>query len=135
MRTIFTEQQRDWLAANAKNYTRRELARIVDTDIDGLLRLFKREGIYHNDDSLTREPMSLGDINTASAVFASMDWDRHIERPKRRAKEVVNGIDAVKAYKNAVRHNPDEVHEVLPMSGMVITWGEYAMRLKILTEQ
>ena len=131
LRTIYTEDQREFFIRHSYKYSRREWAFIMNTDLDGVSRLKARYGVclrYRDD-----EENSVNDLIRIRNQFEFMDWDRRISKivqdrqKKMEDKKVVETKIAI-----AKRHNPDDIQEKLQLNGMTISWREYVERLHYL---
>ena len=131
LRTIYTEEQREFFVRHSYKYSRREWAFIMNTDTDGVSRLKARYGVclrYRDD-----EENSANDLIRIRNQFEFMDWDRRISKviqdkhKKMEDKKVVEAKIAI-----AKRHNPDDIQERLRLNGMTITYREYVERLHYL---
>ena len=131
LRTIYTEDQREFFIRHSYKYSRREWAFIMNTDLDGVSRLKARYGVclrYRDDDE-----NSVNDLIRIRNQFEFMDWDRRISKivqdrqKKMEDKKVVEAKIAI-----AKRHNPDDIQEKLQLNGMTISWREYVERLHYL---
>ena len=128
LRTIYTEEQREFFVMNSCRYSKREWAFIMNTDLDGVSRLKARYGVclrYRDD-----EENSANDLMRVRNQFEFMDWDRRVSKviqdkhKKMEDKKVVEAKIAI-----AKRHNPDDIQERLRLNGMAISWREYVERL------
>lgn len=131
LRTIYTEEQREFFVRHSFKYSRREWAFIMNTDLDGVSRLKARYGVclrYRDD-----EENSVNDLIRIRNQFEFMDWDRRVSKviqdkhKKMEDKKVVEAKIAI-----AKRHNPDDIQERLRLNGMTITYREYVERLHYL---
>lgn len=131
LRTIYTEEQREFFVRHSYKYSRREWAFIMNTDLDGVSRLKARYGVclrYRDD-----EENSANDLMRVRHQFEFMDWDRRVSKviqdkhKKMEDKKVVEAKIAI-----AKRHNPDDIQERLRLNGMTITYREYVERLHYL---
>lgn len=131
LRTIYTEEQREFFIRHSYKYSKREWAFIMNTDLDGVSRLKARYGVclrYRDD-----EENSANDLIRIRNQFEFMDWDRRVSKviqdkhKKMEDKKVVEAKIAI-----AKRHNPDDVQERLRLNGMTITYQEYVERLHYL---
>ena len=131
LRTIYTEEQREFFVRHSFKYSKREWAFIMDTDLDGVSRLKARYGVclrYRDD-----EENSINDLIRIRNQFEFMDWDRRVSKviqdkhKKMEDKKVVEAKIAI-----AKRHNPDDIQERLRLNGMTISWREYVERLHYL---
>ena len=131
LRTIYTEEQREFFVMNSCRYSNREWAFIMNTDLDGVSRLKARYGVclrYRDD-----EENSANDLMRVRNQFEFMDWDRRVSKviqdkhKKMEDKKVVEAKIAI-----AKRHNPDDIQERLRLNGMTISWREYVERLHYL---
>lgn len=131
LRTIYTEEQREFFVRHSFKYSKREWAFIMNTDIDGVSRLKARYGVclrYRDD-----EENSVNDLIRIRNQFEFMDWDRRVSKviqdkhKKMEDKKVVEAKIAI-----AKRHNPDDIQERLRLNGMTISWREYVERLHYL---
>ena len=131
LRTIYTEDQREFFIRHSYKYSRREWAFIMNTDLDGVSRLKARYGVClrYKDD----EENSVNDLIRIRNQFEFMDWDRRVSKivqdkqKKMEDKKVVEAKIAI-----AKRHNPDDIQERLRLNGMTISWREYVERLHYL---
>lgn len=131
LRTIYTEEQREFFIRHSYKYSKREWAFIMHTDLDGVSRLKARYGVclrYRDD-----EENSANDLIRIRNQFEFMDWDRRVSKviqdkhKKMEDKKVVEAKIAI-----AKRHNPDDIQERLRLNGMTISWREYVERLHYL---
>ena len=131
LRTIYTEEQREFFVRHSYKYSRREWAFIMNTDLDGVSRLKARYGVclrYRDD-----EENSGNDLIRIRNQFEFMDWDRRVSKviqykhKKMEDKKVIEAKIAI-----AKRHNPDDIQERLRLNGMTITYREYVERLHYL---
>lgn len=131
LRTIYTEEQREFFIRHSYKYSKREWAFIMNTDLDGVSRLKARYGVclrYRDD-----EENSANDLIRIRNQFEFMDWDRRVSKviqdkhKKMEDKKVVEAKIAI-----AKRHNPDDIQERLRLNGMTISWREYVERLHYL---
>lgn len=131
LRTIYTEEQREFFVRHSFKYSKREWAFIMNTDLDGVSRLKARYGVclrYRDD-----EENSVNDLIRIRNQFEFMDWDRRVSKviqdkhKKMEDKKVVEAKIAI-----AKRHNPDDIQERLRLNGMTITYREYVERLHYL---
>ena len=131
LRTIYTEEQREFFIRHSFKYSKREWAFIMNTDLDGVSRLKARYGVclrYRDD-----EENSVNDLMRIRNQFEFMDWDRRVSKviqdkhKKMEDKKVVEAKIAI-----AKRHNPDDIQERLRLNGMTISWREYVERLHYL---
>lgn len=131
LRTIYTEEQREFFVRHSFKYSKREWAFIMNTDLDGVSRLKARYGVclrYRDD-----EENSVNDLIRIRNQFEFMDWDRRVSKviqdkhKKMEDKKVVEAKIAI-----AKRHNPDDIQERLRLNGMTISWREYVERLHYL---
>ena len=131
LRTIYTEEQREFFVRHSFKYSKREWAFIMNTDLDGVSRLKARYGVclrYRDD-----EENSINDLIRIRNQFEFMDWDRRVSKviqdkhKKMEDKKVVEAKIAI-----AKRHNPDDIQERLRLNGMTISWREYVERLHYL---
>ena len=131
LRTIYTEDQREFFVRHSFMYSNREWAFIMNTDLDGVSRLKARYGVclrYRDD-----EENSVNDLIRIRNQFEFMDWDRRVSKviqdkhKKMEDKKVVEAKIAI-----AKRHNPDDIQERLRLNGMTITYREYVERLHYL---
>ena len=131
LRTIYTEEQREFFVRHSYKYSKREWAFIMNTDLDGVSRLKARYGVclrYRDD-----EENSVNDLIRIRNQFEFMDWDRRVSKviqdkhKKMEDKKVVEAKIAI-----AKRHNPDDIQEKLQLNGMTISWREYVERLHYL---
>ena len=131
LRTIYTEEQREFFVRHSFKYSRREWAFIMNTDLDGVSRLKARYGVclrYRDD-----EDNSANDLMRVRNQFEFMDWDRRVSKviqdkhKKMEDKKVVEAKIAI-----AKKHNPDDIQERLRLNGMTITYREYVERLHYL---
>ena len=131
LRTIYTEEQREFFVMNSCRYSRREWVFIMNTDLDGVSRLKARYGVclrYRDD-----EENSANDLIRIRNQFEFMDWDRRVSKviqDKHKKMEDKNVVEAKIAI--AKRHNPDDIQEKLQLNGMTISWREYVERLHYL---
>ena len=131
LRTIYTEEQREFFVRHSYKYSRREWAFIMNTDLDGVSRLKARYGVclrYRDD-----EENSANDLIRIRNQFEFMDWDRRVSKviqDKHKKMEDKNVVEAKIAI--AKRHNPDDIQEKLQLNGMTISWREYVERLRYL---
>ena len=131
LRTIYTEEQREFFVRHSYKYSRREWAFIMNTDLDGVSRLKARYGVclrYRDD-----EENSGNDLIRIRNQFEFMDWDRRVSKViqyKHKKMEDKNVVEAKIAI--AKRHNPDDIQEKLQLNGMTISWREYVERLHYL---
>lgn len=128
LRTIYTEEQREFFVRHSFKYSKREWAFIMNTDPDGVSRLKARYGVclrYRDD-----EENSVNDLIRVRNQFEFMDWDRRVSKviqdkhKKMEDKKVVEAKIAI-----AKKHNPDDIQEKLQLNGMTITYREYVERL------
>ena len=131
LRTIYTEDQREFFVRHSFKYSKREWSFIMNTDLDGVSRLKARYGVclrYRDD-----EENSANDLIRIRNQFEFMDWDRRVSKviqdkhKKMEDKKVVEAKIAI-----AKRHNPDDIQERLQLNGMTITYREYVERLHYL---
>ena len=131
LRTIYTEEQREFFVRHSFKYSKREWAFIMNTDLDGVSRLKARYGVclrYRDD-----EENSINDLIRIRNQFEFMDLDRRVSKviqdkhKKMEDKKVVEAKIAI-----AKRHNPDDIQERLRLNGMAISWREYVERLHYL---
>ena len=131
LRTIYTEEQREFFVRHSFKYSKREWSFIMNTDLDGVSRLKARYGVclrYRDD-----EENSANDLIRIRNQFEFMDWDRRVSKviqdkhKKMEDKKVVEAKIAI-----AKRHNPDDIQERLRLNGMTISWREYVERLHYL---
>ena len=131
LRTIYTEEQREFFVRHSFKYSKREWSFIMNTDLDGVSRLKARYGVclrYRDD-----EENSANDLMRVRNQFEFMDWDRRVSKviqdkhKKMEDKKVVEAKIAI-----AKRHNPDDIQERLRLNGMTISWREYVERLHYL---
>lgn len=131
LRTIYTEEQREFFVRHSFKYSKREWSFIMNTDLDGVSRLKARYGVclrYRDD-----EENSANDLMRVRNQFEFMDWDRRVSKviqdkhKKMEDKKVVEAKIAI-----AKRHNPDDIQERLRLNGMTITYREYVERLHYL---
>ena len=131
LRTIYTEEQREFFVRHSYKYSRREWAFIMNTNLDGVSRLKARYGVclrYRDD-----EENSGNDLIRIRNQFEFMDWDRRVSKviqykhKKMEDKKVIEAKIAI-----AKRHNPDDIQERLRLNGMTITYREYVERLHYL---
>ena len=131
LRTIYTEDQREFFVRHSFKYSKREWSFIMNTDLDGVSRLKARYGVclrYRDD-----EENSINDLIRIRNQFEFMDWDRRVSKviqdkhKKMEDKKVVEAKIAI-----AKRHNPDDIQERLRLNGMTISWREYVERLHYL---
>lgn len=131
LRTIYTEEQREFFVRHSFKYSKREWSFIMNTDLDGVSRIKARYGVclrYRDD-----EENSVNDLIRIRNQFEFMDWDRRVSKviqdkhKKMEDKKVVEAKIAI-----AKRHNPDDIQERLRLNGMTISWREYVERLHYL---
>ena len=131
LRTIYTEEQREFFVRHSYKYSRREWAFIMNTDLDGVSRQKARYGVclrYRDD-----EENSANNLIRIRNQFEFMDWDRRVSKviqykhKKMEDKKVIEAKIAI-----AKRHNPDDIQEKLQLNGMTISWREYVERLHYL---
>ena len=131
LRTIYTEEQREFFVRHSYKYSRQEWAFIMNTNLDGVSRLKARYGVclrYRDD-----EENSGNDLIRIRNQFEFMDWDRRVSKviqykhKKMEDKKVIEAKIAI-----AKRHNPDDIQERLRLNGMTITYREYVERLHYL---
>lgn len=131
LRTIYTEEQREFFIRHSYKYSKREWAFIMNTDLDGVSRLKARYGVclrYRDD-----EENSANDLIRIRNQFEFMDWDRRVSKviqDKHKKMEDKKLVEAKIAI--AKRHNPDDIQERLRLNGMTISWREYVERLHYL---
>ena len=131
LRTIYTEEQREFFVRHSFKYSKREWAFIMNTDLDGVSRLKARYGVclrYRDD-----EENSANDLMRVRNQFGFMDWDRRVSKviqDKHKKMEDRKVVEAKIAI--AKRHNPDDIQERLRLNGMTISWREYVERLHYL---
>ena len=131
LRTIYTEEQREFFVRHSYKYSRREWAFIMNTNLDGVSRLKARYGVclrYRDD-----EENSGNNLIRIRNQFEFMDWDRRVSKviqDKNKKMEDKNVVEAKIAI--AKRHNPDDIQEKLQLNGMTISWREYVERLHYL---
>ena len=131
LRTIYTEEQREFFVRHSFKYSKREWAFIMNTDLDGVSRLKARYGVclrYRDD-----EENSANDLMRVRNQFEFMDWDRRVSKviqDKHKKMEDEKVVEAKIAI--AKRHNPDDIQERLRLNGMTISWREYVERLHYL---
>ena len=131
LRTIYTEEQREFFVRHSYKYSRREWAFIMNTNLDGVSRLKARYGVclrYRDD-----EENSGNNLIRIRNQFEFMDWDRRVSKviqDKHKKMEDKNVVEAKIAI--AKRHNPDDIQEKLQLNGMTISWREYVERLHYL---
>lgn len=131
LRTIYTEEQREFFIRHSYKYSKREWAFIMNTDLDGVSRLKARYGVclrYRDD-----EENSINDLIRIRNQFEFMDWDRRVSKviqDKHKKMEDKKLVEAKIAI--AKRHNPDDIQERLRLNGMTISWREYVERLHYL---
>ena len=131
LRTIYTEEQREFFVRHSYKYSRREWAFIMNTNLDVVSRLKARYGVclrYRDD-----EENSGNDLIRIRNQFEFMDWDRRVSKViqyKHKKMEDKNVVEAKIAI--AKRHNPDDIQEKLQLNGMTISWREYVERLHYL---
>ena len=131
LRTIYTEEQREFFVRHSYKYSRREWAFIMNTNLDGVSRLKARYGVFlrYRDD----EENSGNNLIRIRNQFEFMDWDRRVSKViqyKHKKMEDKNVVEAKIAI--AKRHNPDDIQEKLQLNGMTISWREYVERLHYL---
>ena len=131
LRTIYTEEQREFFVRHSYKYSRREWAFIMNTNLDGVSRLKARYGVFlrYRDD----EENSGNNLIRIRNQFEFMDWDRRVSKviqDKHKKMEDKNVVEAKIAI--AKRHNPDDIQEKLQLNGMTISWREYVERLHYL---
>ena len=131
LRTIYTEEQREFFVRHSFKYSKREWAFIMNTDIDGVSRLKARYGVclrYRDD-----EENSINDLIRIRNQFGFMDWDRRVSKMAQDAHKKMEDKKVVEAkIAIAKRHNPDDIQERLRLNGMTISWREYVERLHYL---
>ena len=131
LRTIYTEEQREFFVRHSFKYSKREWAFIMDTDLDGVSRLKARYGVclrYRDD-----EENSINDLIRIRNQFGFMDWDRRVSKIAQDAHKKMEDKKVVEAkIAIAKRHNPDDIQERLRLNGMTISWREYVERLHYL---
>ena len=131
LRTIYTEEQREFFVRHSFKYSKREWAFIMDTDLDGVSRLKARYGVclrYRDD-----EENSINDLIRIRNQFGFMDWDRRVSKIAQDAHKKMEDKKVVEAkIAIAKRHNPDDIQERLRLNGMAISWREYVERLHYL---
>ena len=131
LRTIYTEEQREFFVRHSFKYSKREWAFIMNTDIDGVSRLKARYGVclrYRDD-----EENSINDLIRIRNQFGFMDWDRRVSKIAQDAHKKMEDKKVVEAkIAIAKRHNPDDIQERLRLNGMAISWREYVERLHYL---
>ena len=133
LRTIYTEEQREFFVRHGFKYSNREWAFIMNTDLDGVSRLKARYGVclrYRDD-----EENSINDLIRIRNQFEFMDWDRRVSKIAQDAHKKMEDKKVVEAkIAIAKRHNPDDIQEKLQLNGMTITYREYVERLHYLYE-
>ena len=131
LRTIYTEEQREFFVRHSFKYSKREWAFIMNTDLDGVSRLKARYGVclrYRDD-----EENSINDLIRIRNQFGFMDWDRRVSKIAQDAHKKMEDKKVVEAkIAIAKRHNPDDIQERLRLNGMTISWREYVERLHYL---
>ena len=131
LRTIYTEEQREFFVRHSFKYSKREWAFIMNTDLDGVSRLKARYGVclrYRDD-----EENSINDLIRIRNQFEFMDWDRRVSKIAQDAHKKMEDKKVVEAkIAIAKRHNPDDIQEKLQLNGMTITFREYVERLHYL---
>ena len=131
LRTIYTEEQREFFVRHSFKYSKREWAFIMNTDLDGVSRLKARYGVclrYRDD-----EENSINDLIRIRNQFEFMDWDRRVSKIAQDAHKKMEDKKVVEAkIAIAKRHNPDDIQEKLQLNGMTITYREYVERLHYL---
>lgn len=131
LRTIYTEEQREFFVRHSFKYSKREWAFIMNTDLDGVSRLKARYGVclrYRDD-----EENSANDLIRIRNQFEFMDWDRRVSKIAQDAHKKMEDKKVVEAkIAIAKRHNPDDIQEKLQLNGMTITYREYVERLHYL---
>ena len=131
LRTIYTEEQREFFIRHSYKYSRREWAFIMNTDLDGVSRIKARYGVclrYRDD-----EENSINDLIRIRNQFGFMDWDRRVSKIAQDAHKKMEDKKVVEAkIAIAKRHNPDDIQERLRLNGMTISWREYVERLHYL---
>ena len=131
LRTIYTEEQREFFVRHSFKYSKREWAFIMNTDLDGVSRLKARYGVclrYRDD-----EENSANDLIRIRNQFEFMDWDRRVSKIAQDAHKKMEDKKVVEAkIAIAKRHNPDDIQERLRLNGMTISWREYVERLHYL---
>ena len=131
LRTIYTEEQREFFVRHSFKYSKREWAFIMNTDLDGVSRLKARYGVclrYRDD-----EENSVNDLIRIRNQFEFMDWDRRVSKIAQDAHKKMEDKKVVEAkIAIAKRHNPDDIQERLRLNGMTISWREYVERLHYL---
>ena len=131
LRTIYTEEQREFFVRHSFKYSKREWAFIMNTDLDGVSRLKARYGVclrYRDD-----EENSINDLIRIRNQFEFMDWDRRVSKIAQDAHKKMEDKKVVEAKIAIVkRHNPDDIQERLRLNGMTISWREYVERLHYL---
>ena len=131
LRTIYTEEQREFFVRHSFKYSKREWAFIMNTDLDGVSRLKARYGVclrYRDD-----EENSANDLMRVRNQFGFMDWDRRVSKIAQDAHKKMEDKKVVEAkIAIAKRHNPDDIQERLRLNGMTISWREYVERLHYL---
>ena len=131
LRTIYTEEQREFFVRHSFKYSKREWAFIMNTELDGVSRLKARYGVclrYRDD-----EENSINDLIRIRNQFGFMDWDRRVSKIAQDAHKKMEDKKVVEAkIAIAKRHNPDDIQEKLQLNGMTITYREYVERLHYL---
>lgn len=128
LRTIFTEEQRNFFARRSNEFSIREWTLIMNTDSTGINRLKARYNVHLR--RKYNEEYSPNDLMKVRQEFESMDWDRRISKVVREKVKKIEDKKLIKAKINlAKKHDPDAIQERLQLNGMVITWGEYVERL------
>lgn len=128
LRTIFTEEQRNFFARRSNEFSMREWALIMNTDSTGINRLKARYNVHLR--RKCNEEYSTNDLLKVRQEFECMDWDRRISKVVREKVKKIEDKKLIKAKINlAKQHDPNAIQERLQLNGMVITWGEYAERL------
>ena len=131
LRTIYTEEQREFFVRHSFKYSKREWAFIMNTDLDGVSRLKARYGVclrYRDD-----EENSINDLIRIRNQFEFLDWDRRVSKIAQDAHKKMEDKKVVEAkIAIAKRHNPDDIQEKLQLNGMTITYREYVERLHYL---
>ena len=131
LRTIYTEEQREFFVRHSFKYSKREWAFIMNTNLDGVSRLKARYGVclrYRDD-----EENSVNDLIRIRNQFEFMDWDRRVSKIAQDAHKKMEDKKVVEAkIAIAKRHNPDDIQEKLQLNGMTITFREYVERLHYL---
>lgn len=133
LRTIYTEEQRQWFKDHCVKFSIAQWCVIMNTDKTGVHNMaarfknirFKRGAPTTNCDN----------VLAYKHEFERMDWNR--KRGVQRTKDVKDSRRKDFAYKEITRallHDPNEVMERLQLNRFPITWGEYARRMSIYKE-